>query len=265
MLVIAFFFGFRRQGFSKKWVGAFLVLLVAVATSMARGAFLTGLGMLFLSILFTSKLGTRAAYLLIVVSFGALIMNAEALLDRLEFWEQYLPTERAWQEQAFRISTISNRLMGYKNVLANPSAWPLVANPLKYQAAFDSGEVLHAHDLYSELILKYGILPLLLGLVLAIFLATKVHTAIFRLPAGDARNLGAGLLAVVAGFFLSQTGGSGIGVFPLNFWIGIVGGFLVIFCFHTPSARMQESVVPVQGARSPQTPSIPRPAMPAAR
>ncbi len=235
MMVIAFYFAFRRQGFSTKWIFVFLVLLMGLATSTARGAFLSGLAMLALSILFTSRSGTKAGYLGSAAFIGALVLNAEALLDRLEFWQKFLPSEKAWQEQAFRITTISDRLMGYKNVLANPSAWPLIANPLKYNPV-EGGADLYTHDHYSEIILKFGILPVLAGGILAGIAAYKIHCAVFRMEVGQFRNLGAALVSIAAGFFLAMSGGGGLSVFPLNFWIGAIGGFIVVMCFRESSS-----------------------------
>lgn len=239
MLVCAFYVAFlrkqqtsdRHKHFSWQWGIAFLVLLFALLTSSARGAILGGAGTIFLSFLFASRTGTRIAYVSSIVVFVSLVVNAENILEGLDYWQKYLPSEQAWQEQAFRLGTISNRLMGYRNVLTNPSVWPLIANPIKYEVESDASEALHAHDAYSAMILKYGILPVAAGLCLTIWFAIKVHSSILRLPKGNRRNFAATLFSIIFGFMLAQTGGIGMQVFPINYWMCLFCGFVVILCF----------------------------------
>jgi hypothetical protein len=225
-------------------VWPFLTYLVALGVSMARAPILMGAAMLAFALLFSTRKGTWLAYGSSVALVGLVVTNAQDLLDGLDYWQKFLPGDTAWKEQTFRLGTISNRLMGYRNVLSNPSAWPLFANPLKFdlEGALDQSSEFHSHDLYSQAILKYGIVPVAFGFCIAVFFAIKIHKAVLRLPRGRFRNLGACFIGVIAGFFLGQMAGGGIHVFPLNFWLGILLGFLVILCFKgEPAQRISES------------------------
>jgi hypothetical protein len=234
MLTLSFYFAFRAGRFSRKWLWPFLVFVFALAVSMARAPMLMSMAMLGFAVLFSTRRGIWAAYALSGALVAMVITNAQLLLDGLDYWQKFLPGDTAWQEQTFRLGTISNRLMGYRNVLSNPSSWPLVANPLKYEASLAAEDELHSHDLYSQAILKYGIVPVAIALCAAVFFGIRVHRAVLHLPNGAIRNLGACFVGIIAGYFFGQLSGGGIGVFPLNFWLGIFAGFLVVLCFRRP-------------------------------
>ncbi len=259
MTVIAFYFMARRGRFSWKWGMVFFVHLAALALSLSRGATITGLAMICFSILFASRRGIRLAYTLAFVSLAAVVFNAEAILDRLEFWQKFLPSEKSWQEQAFRLGTLSNRLIGYQNVLANPTAWPLLANPFDYRPTESASELFHEHDLFSEWILKVGIIPVFIAFCFAVIAGRKIHSEILRLPAGATRNLGACILAMIVAFMLSQSGGSGISVFPLNFWMGVFSGFVLVLCFRAQTDKPRGiATIPAKAPEKPRARRVDR-------
>jgi len=235
MLVLSAHFAFTRKGQGRNWKGIwiFVIYAVSLVLSMARAATLTAFGTLIFAKLFRSKSGVLIAYGLSAAIIGGVIFFAKPLLESLDMLQTYLPGGADWKEQAFRLGTVSDRLMGFENILGNPSNWPLVANPLKFNAtAFSAGDVQYSHDLFSQMILRIGAIPVLLGLCMGVFVVWRSHRAILLLSAGKTGNrlLAARLMAILIVFLFSQMGGSGMTVFPLNFWLGMLTGFLTIIC-----------------------------------
>jgi len=189
--------------------------------------------MVVTAMLFRSKIGTSLVYGVSAAGLLGLVLYAQPLLDSLDKLQSYLPIDSDWQEQAFRLGTVSDRLMGYQNILTNPGTWPLFANPLKFRPA-DLGyeDVEYSHDILSQMILRVGAVPVFVGICAGIFVLWQAHRAILRLPLqkNGIRILAARIMAVVMVFLLSQVAGAGLTVFPMNFWFGIFTGLLSVIC-----------------------------------
>jgi len=219
----------------RSWKGVLVMAIyaVAVALSMARSAIISGIALFVFPKLFRSKSGTVLAYSVSAGLLGVLVLFAQQFLDSLDMLQAYLPTDSIWQEQAFRIGTTSDRFKGFTNVLTNTAAWPLIANPIKYNHTDQSyTDADYHHDLFSAMILRVGIIPVFLGACLTLFILWRAHRAILRLPEAESgrRSLAARLMAIVMVFLLSQSSGSGITVFPINFWVGMFVGFISVVC-----------------------------------
>jgi hypothetical protein len=257
MLALSLQFFSSWKANRRSWKGPVVTIIyaVAIALSMARSTTLASVLMIVFARLFRSKTGVTVAYSASAAFVGGMIFFAQPILDSLDKLQSYLPMDSDWQVQAFRLGTWSDRLKGYNNILANPASWPLVANPLKYdhtaQIYTDSD---YHHDLFSAMILRIGILPLLMGACFALFIFWRTHRAILMLPAGKAgtRILAARLMAIIFVFFLSQTGGSGMTVFPINFWLGILVGLLAVICHYSLGTKPEKIKV---GGRSVEAPT----------
>ncbi len=246
MLALSAHFTASWNGGRKTRQGLVITVIYAAALllSMARGAALTGIAMVLFAKWFRTKTGTVLAYSFFALFFSALILFAQPLLDSLGKFESYLPSDSVWQQQAFRLGTISDRLIGYRNVLANPASWPLVANPLNFHPAeLSYGDSTFSHDLFSQIILRIGAIPAFMGLCVGIFVLWRAHRTVLSLPAGKTgiRTLAARLLAIIVLFVLSQSGGSGMTVFPINFWLGIFVGLAIVICIQDRKGKKLES------------------------
>jgi hypothetical protein len=229
-------------------VAVVCIYTVALLLSMGRGAVFAGLGMVAFARLFRTGKGVLMAYSFSAVIMGGMILFAQQLQDSMDKLQGFLPSNSDWQVQAFRLGTFSDRLMGYQNVLTNPSSWPLVANPLKFRIT-DSmyGDVEFSHDIFSQMILRLGAIPVFIGALVAIYFLWRAHRSVLDLPTGKdgIRALAARLMAIVIIFILSHAAGSGITVFPMNFWTGIFVGLLCVICLHL---RKSESKAAKSGA-----------------
>lgn len=223
----------------RSWKGPVVILIyvLAMALSMARSTTLASIVMLAFARFFRSKTGVAFAYSVSTAFLGGMILFAEQLLDSLDKLQSFLPMDSVWQQQAFRLGTWSDRLLGYSNVLSKPGTWPLFANPLKFDfMRYSYSDVEFSHDLFSQIILRIGAIPMFVCVALLLYVVARAHRAILRLPDGKsgARPLGARLMAIIVIFLLTQLAGPGMTVFPMNFWMGIFAGLLSVICLYRP-------------------------------
>ena len=237
MVALSVHFTARSAKGRGRWKSQAVVLVYALALlfSIGRGAIFAGLGMVVFAKLFRSKTGVMIAYSCSAFFLGGMILFAQKLQDAMDKLQAFLPSSSDWQVQAFRLGTFSDRLMGYQNVLANPSSWPLFANPLKFRVTDTTyADADFSHDIFSQMILRLGAVPVFLGAAAAIYFLWRAHRSVLELPMGKdgTRPLAARLMAIVVVFLLSHAAGSGITVFPMNFWTGIFVGLLCVICLH---------------------------------
>ena len=220
-----------------RWKANLVVIIYALALvfSLGRGAIFVGMGMIVFAKLFRSKTGVMIAYSFSAVVLGGMILFAQKVQDAMDKLQAFLPSSSDWQMQAFRLGTFSDRLTGYQNVLANPSSWPLFANPLKFRVTDTTqADAEFSHDIFSQMLLRLGAVPVFMGAAVAIYFLWRAHRSVLELPMGKdgIRPLAARLMAIVVVFLLSHAAGSGITVFPMNFWTGIFVGLLCVICLH---------------------------------
>jgi hypothetical protein len=242
MLALSVHFRGSWSGNRGSWKGRIFILIYAMALllGLGRSAIVTGVAMLCCGRLFRSHKGVLIAYSFSVIFLGGMIVFAQPILDALDKLQTYLPGNSEWQQQAFRLGTWSDRLMGYRDVLGNPGSWPLIANPLKFHSNNLAGEAVpYSHDLLSQMILRIGAIPVLIVICVGLYILLHAHRAILRLPSGKSgsRLLAAQLMGMIVAFLLAQAAGSGITVFPMNFWMGIFSGLLSVLCIYHQKGR----------------------------
>jgi hypothetical protein len=246
MLALSVHFSSSWNSKKRSWKGPAIILIyaVAMALSMARSTTLASIVMLGFARFFRSKSGVAFAYSISTAFLGGMILFAEELLASLDKLQSYLPMDSLWQQQAFRLGTWSDRLLGYSNILGNPGSWPLIANPLKFDwTRLGYGDADFSHDLFSQIILRIGAIPMFGCAALLMVIVYRAHSAVLRLPDGKegSRPLAARLMAIIVIFLFSQLAGPGMTVFPMNFWMGIFAGLLAVICI---DQRKAESVAP---------------------
>ncbi len=235
------FIGWSAKG-RNHWKSKAVVAIYAVGLlfSIGRGAIFAGLGMAIFGKLFRSKTGVILAYCFSAFVLGGMILFAQQLQDGIDKLQAILPSNSDWQVQAFRLGTFTDRLMGYQNVLTNPSSWPLFANPLKFRITDTTyADANFSHDIFSQMILRLGAVPVFIGAAMAIYFLWRAHRSVLGLPMGKdgTRPLAASLMGIVVVFLLSHAAGSGITVFPMNFWTGIFVGLLCVICLHLRTSK----------------------------
>jgi hypothetical protein len=245
------------RGWRHSWKGvaAISIFAVALMLGLGRSAIVSGVAMLVYGWLFRSKAGVSFAYLSSTAILAATVGYADTILNSLDTLQSYLPGGTAvWQEQAFRLGTFTERLVGYRGILGNPGSWPLFANPLRFGEVvnlLDRNDATFSHDLFSQTILRVGAVPMFFGVVVVAYFVWRAHRAILRLPpgTGGTRPLAAALMGAIIAFVYAQASVPGITVFPLNFWMGIFAGMLLVVCVpRRDSVRDGAAAITVPGS-----------------
>ena len=221
-LVVAFYFCFAHRWRHRlsDWLRP-VIFLVGMLLSFARGAMTFGIANLLVLYIFRSSKWTRLVYGTGFALFIAMVLNAELIRVNLDVIQSYLPqSQGATGEKLWNIYTFSDRLMGYRNVLGNPSAWSLFG--MDTSSGGEGYDEFYSHDALSQLILKHGILIALLLVGIVVATLRWAHGRVWALPAGR-RNFAAFLLSVVVVTLISNLAGYILHIYPINlfFWLFI--------------------------------------------
>jgi O-Antigen ligase len=173
-----------------------------------------------------NRAGTIALYGAALVGFATLMINADTLLRSLDQFDSYLPKDSDVESQAFRLSTFSERLMSFRNVLTNPEFHTWFGN--RSQDYLDSLEYSYdnvAHDQIGQTLVSFGFVGLGFFLGATVLGLLMAHRAIFRQRDPSRRKMMLGCLSVVvATLFSGMLFGSHLGVFPINVFFPLLAG-----------------------------------------
>ncbi len=179
---------------------------------------------------FTSAARTTIFYLFSSSAFLLIIFNSDYISDKLPEWEAGLPMTSVAQQQASRLGTYSDRLLGFTNLVKDKSFWTAFGVP-GYTAEDEKyGSKYYSHDAFTSSLLKYGLVGVsIIGFVCFFFLM-KIHRGILAVKDKDLRLFSAACAsACFPVFFSGFLSGSSVGLFPVNFlfW-SLIGCTLVI-------------------------------------
>ena len=173
-----------------------------------------------------SKVGTMVLYGVALTGFAALILNSDTLLRSLEQLDSYLPKDSDAEAQAFRITTFSERLISFRNVLTNPEFHTWFGN--RSQVYEDLAEESHdnvAHDQIGQILVNFGFVGLGFFLGVTVLALIIAHRAIFHQRDPPRRKMMLGCLSVLIATLLSgMLFGSHLGLFPVNIYFALLAG-----------------------------------------
>ena len=220
----------RTGLFSSKWKWMLPVLFItACFLSFGRAGWMLIVIGLFCIFAFRTRARVVGFYSIFAVSFGLLVWKADVIYASLDAIQSYLPTDSAFQQQAFRIGTYSQRLYGFQNVFTNRAMWTWFGNPdLVFKAGEQVGDDETVHDALGQMLITHGIAGLLLLALAGGFALFVLHRKILSIPKGPNESLARGLLSIgIAIFFGGMLTGTHLAVFPLNLLFWTAAGALV--------------------------------------
>jgi hypothetical protein len=221
--------GSRRSGWQIP-VGI-LSTAACVATVGRAGWVLLALGMIGW-ICFRRAWTTIGFYGLVTAVLALLIFNADSLLDSLETLQEKLPGGSAFTEQTFRISTFSDRLYSFRNMVTNPVFHTWFGNPELHgpnEEIVASDELVH--DQLTQILVRFGFVGLSGFLFLLGGALWLTHRRVLAQRDLETRQAGIALLTVLAAVVYSgMLFGSHLGVFPVNVFFAFLVGALLVCC-----------------------------------
>jgi O-Antigen ligase len=173
-----------------------------------------------------SKVGTMVLYGAALAGFAALMLNSDTLLRSLEQIDSYLPKDSDAEAQAFRLTTFSERLISFRNILTNPEFHTWFGN--RSQVYEDAAEDSHdnvAHEQIGQILVSFGFVGLGFFLGITVLALLIAHRAIFRQRDPARREMMLGCLsALIATLLSGMLFGSHLGVFPVNIYFALLVG-----------------------------------------
>ncbi len=205
--------------------GSFLLppmFLMACVLSLGRaGWVVSGLGFIGL-FAFRTKARTILFYTTFLGLFGILVWKADFVFAKLDAIQQMLPGGSEFTDQAFRLSTYSERLFGFQNIFKNRAMWTWFGNPaLAYRAGNDVAEGDVVHDALGQILVDYGFVGLFIGIITLIYGLFYTHRRLLSTRNRSAIGIALGFLsAAMAIIFGGMLTGNHFTVFPVNtlFW-----------------------------------------------
>jgi hypothetical protein len=170
---------------------------------------------------------TTLFYLGLGLSFILLVASSGWMLMRIEGWTRWLIEafgQNRFSEEMLNLNSYRDRLLGFQNVLLNPKAYTLfgMGDPSQLTSEF------YNHDPISATLLRFGVVPLVIGLIVGILAVWRMHRSVFSIVDGDCRFVAScNLAAAIASIFVSMIGGNLLQTFPVNAVLWIEFGVVV--------------------------------------
>jgi hypothetical protein len=235
--VLPLFLAYTKNRAGERFLGlpiAVMVSLLFLAATMAstsRTAFVVVVLMTIGTSCFQTKRGTLAYYGAGGGAFVVLLISAGFLLVHIEAATAFLMTHMGGvvSQEAIDLNTFSDRLRGFSSVLINPEAYTVFGYGA--ERGVDPKDPLYNHDLLSNILVRYGALPLLVMVVFVIGCLVRIHQNVLLIQDPGRRRLGAGMLAMVLSLIaISMTSGNVLGIFPVNtlFWLGVSATIIAV-------------------------------------
>jgi len=196
-------------------------------------------------ICFQSVRKTIAVYLCGIVGFLLLVFSAESILANMNLFQDEVTTAvgdgKQFVRQMTRVGTYSDRLKGFSNLVRNPDVWTLFG----HRVVEDNDRSLFSHDILTNSLVHYGMVPVGVTILLLIAGLFKAHREVLRIRDPLRRQLSAALLGLSLSFIvLSLLAGNVLVVFPINVFACLFAGMmLVIFQHDRISVRAEEPVL----------------------
>jgi hypothetical protein len=212
------------------WLIALIYFLGLMASSCRSPVLMLALGFLLGPWFETSK-KTHRIYGAVFLGFFILVIASPILLRDLPYYMDVLTLHGEggfynWLERMTTVGTYSDRLMGFSNVLLNPSAYTLFG--LRGNL-LDSGDFYH-HDPISRMLIRHGVIGLLAAFALIFVVARTMHRCVYEAKVNSSRLLAARFLGVaIAILVICAVGGNVLSTFPINvfFWL-LLGACLLL-------------------------------------
>lgn len=241
----------KGQAFMSQRVAIFMALVFGAATlaSTSRTALILPVFIAIGTIAFQTRRGTLLLYTISIVSFVSLLISAKFLLVRLEQISDTLVqlAGSTLDAEFVSVNTFSDRLQGFTSVLLNPKAYTLFGHGAN--AVTSSTDELYNHDLMSNILVRFGAVPLLSMIVLMVSFVRWIHKQILSVDSWYQRRWCAAMISTVLALIaISMVSGNVLTVFPVNviFWLSVSA---VIVAVRQPSPLASSGVNQVNQAQ----------------
>ena len=239
---LSMWFAFVTKGRNMQWFLLGSIYFTATLLSLVRGSIVT----MLLSFIVYYFLKTKSRVVFVYVSGAVLavvlVLSAGYIRDNLGNLTGALPITNAYSKKALNLNTLSDRLYGLDN-LKDPDRWtPLGVHGYKFYEE-TIGTKYGSHDLFNELLLTFGYIPLfVVGCILG-YVLYRTHLRIFAMGLDLNGKFTVCCLAYLLTFSAANlVGGNIFHVTPVNAVIWIVGGAIAALVFKDKAENFANTV-----------------------
>ena len=236
---------FREKRGKLLWLAAALINSIGLFYGYGRGAWVSLIATIIAYFCFKKRSTTWVFYGGSIVAFAFFVKYAQFFLDHLEDYQTALPITSETTGMVFNLGTFSERLFSIQNWTTNSRMWSWFGRPelLNYQQlGYD--EIVH--DMLGQVLVRYGAVGLFGGLGFALLATYEAHRRIWGVPDKQDRNLATLFLAMLSvNFITAGSSGASYQVFPWNFFIWLLVGFLIVLCRRKPETELSTKPQPL--------------------
>ncbi len=255
----------QRRSFRIADLLLMITFTIALGLGFGRTAWVLALLGIAGIFFFTSARRTKFFYACCTGMFLIVLFNSEYILEKLPEWQRQLPGDSASQEQAFRLGTYSDRLIGFTSFMRDDSYWTPFGVKGFTTEAQHAGDQFYTHDAFTAALLRYGIVGVGILAIISIFFLIQVHKGILGVQNRNLRIFSAATAsACFSVFFTGLLSGSNITVFPVNFLFWALIGCTLVMTGSERAVRKSQTAQQQRDRATPApAPNRPRPRRPA--
>ena len=200
-----------------------LTVFWGLVTSLQRTALLFPLIVVVCYYCFRTRGRTLATYAAMITLFIIGVAFSDYLLEHLNDINSAIEVRGDWAEKVLQVNTFSARLI----------SWQLLKTPRIY-SWLGTHENFPTHDVFSRIILSYGVVGLTAVLTAMAAMLTFLHSIVLRVADPTDRKSVTFLLAMtVPNILLGFAGGGNFTTNPINIQIWTFFGAAVTIIIHT--------------------------------
>jgi hypothetical protein len=249
-------------------------LAVAMYATLSRAGWVFAVVALGTMPLLRSRAATLFGYTAVITAMVTVVLAAPYLLKHRilnEISNQLFEegSGERWQ-QTINISTLNDRLAGFAALATSPVGWtPFGARMSGNESAVRNA--VPSHDVFTDLLMSYGFVPIIVVGLILLWLLWKLHSMIFREKEPLARSIAVSSMAIALATCSGATvNGAQFLTYPVNAFIWFHFAVVVSIYIYTREreiALAAEAVsatgaeVPPWMPRNPARPAAPRPSM----
>jgi hypothetical protein len=248
----------------------FLIPLIAVAmyATYSRTGWVFAAIAVIAAPMLKYRVFTIMGYALAIGSFVTMFVASGYLLRHkiLNEWSEDIYVEKRTQEwgQATNLATLSDRLEGFESMMNEPRAWTPLGLRLSSHTESSVRSNLSSHDLFTDLLVKYGYLTMLAAGIIIAWYLWKLHRLVFYEEEPLTRSVAATCLAIgLATASGATVNGAQFSTYPVNFFIwfnfAVVASLLMYVKEREASREPVAAAEPPAWLRGPLRSAQPRP------
>lgn len=183
-----------------------ITIFWGLVTSLQRSALLFPFFVPLFYYCFRNKQRTITIYAVASALFVLGVFSADYLYNHVDDINNFISVKGGWGESVLTVNTFTARL----------DSWRLLTEPSTY-TLFGKGEDIASHDVFSKILISYGVVGLMIVLAGSAVLAWFLHRTLLRIEDPEDRKFATFLMAATMPYFgLGFAGGGNFTTNPTN-------------------------------------------------